>query len=312
MKNFLALFIAISCAFILSAQNKAGDIVNKVGPEHIRVEGAKIYMVPPANFEQVLGSIGFKDNNSDNSIIIREAVGSYKSSLQSFLSENLIINGIKIVNQEKFLLNGNEATLFTLTQKVNRKSFGKYLLFFGDDDYNVMISAVFPEGDQQAAEIKKSMLSVAYPEESKDSPMPAGFKLDFSGTGLKFARSLSDAVMYTADGKTSVNSLIRNSFFAGSNKEIPTDKAAYSLERLQKQIKTKLTIEENKPIQIQGLSGYEITASTIAADGTSRSLYQVLLFAADKYFILYGSATENREERIATFKKIVKSFELEK
>jgi hypothetical protein len=174
-----------------------------------------------------------------------------------------------------------------------------------------MLSAVFPEGSADAEAIKSSLLSLAYKEEGTDAPMPIGFTLDFSGSGLKFARRISDAVMYTADGSTSVNSLSRNSFFAGSSKEAPADRAVYALERLQKQSKTPLTIVENKPVQMAGLSGYEISATT-TIDGRSKLLYQVLLYKEDKYYIMLGSTTENNSERLQVFRKIAATFKLEK
>ena len=297
MRFIFPVLIFMCYAVSGNAQGKGMDINNKMGPGHIRVEGSKVYMVPPAGYEQVIGSIGFKDSRSDNSIIVREAVGSYKSLLESFLKENLKINGLKMLGQEKLTLNNEEATFFTLMQKVGPKTFGKYLLLFGDDEYNVMVSAVFPEGSAEADDIKQAMLSVAYKEERVDAPMPVGFSIDFSGSGLKFARRISDAVMYTADGSSSNKSLTKNSFFAGSGKEAPADRAA-------------LTITENKPVQIAGLPGYEISATT-TAEGGNRMLYQVLLFRENMYYILLGSATENHSERLQTFRKIAATVKLD-
>ncbi len=310
MRFIFPVLIFMCYAVSGNAQGKGMEINNKMGLGHIRVESSKVYMVPPAGYEQVIGSIGFKDSRSDNSIIVREAVGSYKSLLESFLKENLKINGLKMLGQEKLTLNNEEATFFTLMQKVGPKTFGKYLLLFGDDEYNVMISAVFPEGSAEADAIKQAMLSVAYKEERVDAPMPVGFSIDFSGSGLKFARRISDAVMYTADGSSSNKSLTKNSFFAGSGKEAPADRAAFSLERMQKQTKSQLTITENKPVQIAGLPGYEISATT-TAEGGNRMLYQVLLFRENMYYILLGSATENHSERLQTFRKIAATVKLD-
>ena len=101
MRYFVPVFLVFLYSLSANAQGKGAEINNKIGPEHVRVEGSKVYMVPPAGYEQVVGSIGFKDAKSDNSIIIREAVGSYKSLLESFQTENLKINGLKMLGKDK-------------------------------------------------------------------------------------------------------------------------------------------------------------------------------------------------------------------
>jgi hypothetical protein len=311
MRKIFSISCFLSFCLVSFAQNIA-KINNAITHDHQRVEGTKIYMVAPKNFEQVPEAIGFKQINKDNSIIVRESAGSYKSLVQIFMTENMTVKGFKIINQEKLMLNGDEATFFKLTQKVHRTTFTKFLLFFGDQEYCVLISAVFDASSDPAFEesMKKSLLSVAYKEEKEEEPMPKGFFIDFKGSGLKYARRISDAVIYSEDGSTAVNSLAKNSYFAGSGKTDRTDYEAFATERLQKQIKKTLTFDAKKPIEIDGLKGIEIMASTNTAEGKPRSLYQVLLFQGDTYYIMYGSATENTAAQMAVFQKIAQTFVL--
>ena len=53
-------------------------------------------------------------------------------------------------------------------------------------------------------------------------------------------------------------------------------------------------------------------AKPILIPEKSRSLYQVLLFQGETYYILFGSATENQATQIALFERLAKSFELER
>ncbi len=311
MRKLFSIGCFLSMSILALSQNIL-NINNTITPEHQRVEGTKIYMIAPPNFTQTPQTIGFKQNDKENSIIIRESAGSYKSLVQTFMTENMTVKGFKIVSQEKFMLNDYEAAFFKLTQKVHRTTFTKLLLFFGDSEYCVLSSAVFEQNNNSEFEamMKKTLLSVAYREENEAEPMPKGFRLDFKNSGLVFARNISDAVIYSSDGSTSVNALTKNSFFAGSGKNIRTDHEAFAAERLQKQIKTELKIESKKTISIAGLQGVEIIASTTTAEGKARSLFQTLLFQGETYYILYGSTTENNAAQIAVFQQLAKTFEL--
>jgi hypothetical protein len=310
------IIILIQCTFVvigMTAQ-KPITIVNKITSEHERVEGTKIYMIPPKGFEQQDLMLGFGEERTGSSIIVRESAGSYKEVTQAFMTENMTIRGIKVLQQEKFTLNDDEASLFTLEQKVHRTTFTKYMLFFGDYEYSVLISAVFPKEDKTglAADIRKSLLSVAYKETSEAYTMPDGFSLEFEKTDLRFARAISGAVVYSGDGFTSANSLINKSLFAGSGKNKEPDWLAFSKERLQKQTKTSVAIEQTNEVAIGGLKGYELIGKTTTAEGKNRLLYQVTLFEADKYYIINGSATDNTMAQLTTFQALAKSFMKEK
>ncbi len=300
------------CVFCFAFAQNVLKINNNVTPQHQKVIGTKLYLAVPDGFEQSVEITGFQQVGTKNSILVKEAAGNYKALAQTFMAENMAVKGLKLIGQEKLTLNGDEATLFKLTQKVGKFDFAKYLLFFGDESYCVLLSAVFASDNADLEnKIKKALLSVAFKEDEVESPMPKGFRLDFNNSNLKYARSISDAVIYSADGKSVPNSLANNSFFAGNGKANTSDFAAFSLERLQKQIKTPLKIERNNSIEIKGLQGQEIIATTVNTDGKTRYLYQVLLFKGDTYYIMYGSTMENTDAQMLIFQNIVKSFTLE-
>ncbi len=312
MLKKIVFVLAFLSLFVASYAQTLTKINNQVTPQHVAVQGSKLYMIPVEGFSQDLQVAGFVQVGTDNSILIKEAAGSFKSLTQTFMTENLTVKGMKLLGQEKFILNGDDAALFKVSQKVHRSTFTKFLFFFGDEDYCVLISCVFKENDTKLEEkIRKSLLSVAYKEESNVEPMPKGFRLDFSKSGLKYARSISDAVIYSQEGKTSKNALEQNSFFAGSGQAKTTDFAAFSSDRIHKQIKTPVTIEENKAITIAGLNGQEIIASTTTTEGKTRKLYQVLLFEQGKYYILFGSTIGNTDTQIPVFQTLAKTFQIQ-
>lgn len=286
-------------------------INNTVTNAHRRVEGTKIYMLIPEDFEPVEEMIGFRQSDTENSMIIRESAGSYKELMQTFMTENLTIRGIKIDETQKMTINGDEATFYRLTQKVNRTIFTKLVLFYGDGAYCVLISAVMKQQDGKRTEelFKNAMLSVAYKDESEMQIMPKGIFINLDNSDLKFARSFGDAVIYTINGSTSANALIDCSLFVGNGKgKENEDKATFAQDRIKKQSKSQLTITQQNEVTINGLNGYEIIGTT-TTDDKKRWLHQVLLFKEDKYYILMGSTTQ--EAKLTDFQRIAKSFKLE-
>lgn len=284
-------------------------INNTVTDAHRRVEGTKIYMVVPEDFESVEEMIGFRLAGSENSMIIRESAGSYKELMQTFLTENLSIRGIKIEENQKMIINGDEATFYRLTQKVHRTIFTKLVLFYGDAEYCVLISAVMKQQDGKRIEelFKNTMLSVAYKDENETQIMPKGIFIDLDKSELKFARSFGDAVIYSINGSTSVNALTECSLFAGNGQcKENEDKITFAQDRFKKQSKSPITITQQNEVNIDGLKGYEMVGTT-TTDDKKRWLHQVLLFIDNnKYYILMGSTTQ--EAKLADFQRIAKTF----
>jgi hypothetical protein len=312
---FLMRKLLLCCAIIVISLNINAQaplkINNTITSEHQRVEGTKIYMIIPEDFESVAEMIGFRQIDTDNSLIIRESAGSYKELRQTFLTENLTVRGIKIEEMQKLSLNGDEAMFYRLTQKVHRTVFTKLLLFYGDDDYCVLLSAVMKQQDGKRTEerFKNAMFSIAYKEDNATQILPKGIYLNLDHSSLKFARSFGDAVIYTINGSTSQSALAECSLFVGNGqKKDKEDKATFAQERFKKQSKSPITITQQAEVTINGLNGYEMIGTTTIEDKT-RWLHQVLLFQDEKYYILMGSTMQ--EGKLVDFQRIAKTFKLD-
>ena len=70
------------------------------------------------------------------------------------------------------------------------------------------------------------------------------------------------------------------------------------------QMITSWIIKKVENINISGMKGFEIIA-----EGKEKEMqYQVLLFAPEKYYLIYGEAKTDQEKNLEIFKKVAKTF----
>lgn len=75
--------------------------------------------------------------------------------------------------------------------------------FFGTEKESIMLNGVFPETLKELGEkIQKSMFSAYYEENMVLDPFASlDYKIDVQDTKLKFAKSMSNSLIFTMDGQ---------------------------------------------------------------------------------------------------------------
>lgn len=189
------------------------------------------------------------------------------------------------------------------------------MLAFGADSNVVMINGTFRKdsGTQMGEDIQKSLFSVVYESNKIVDPLEnVGFEVNVVGTKLKFAKSISNSLVYTVDGKVPTESDDKCNMVVASSigQTIIEDKVQYSVNRLQK-IPTIQGIEVQKMnnITIDNLQGTEIIAyGTDKKKGEREMVYQVMLFTDRSYYLIIGTSRDDFEENLLIFKKISLTF----
>ncbi len=227
---------------------------------------------------------------------------------KGFTAEGFKAKGMKLIKEENLDFKYGKARIVQISQPANGVVYLKQILVFGDSSKTVIVNGIYPELSQtNEVEMREAILSVSYNEGQDDNPLDAvNFQIDLLGANLKLAKYLAGSLIYTADGKIPSTGPM---FIAGSsisNKAI-TDQKQFSIYRLKNLPEGASTeVVEISEIEIDNLSGYAITGHNTAKNTT---VYQVILFTnADGYFILVGTTNENREENLALFKKVARTF----
>src|SRR5688572_5019762 len=288
-------------------------IENKLTEEHQNIKGTKISLIPPKGFTEGLNFLGLQQTESGSSIMILDIPGPYSETSAGINKENLLSKGVEVSKIEKLIINELPAIFVTGTQNSNGNIYTKYILVFGTDNETIIINGVFSENLKKIGdEIKKSMLTVYYDADKKINPFDAiDYTIDVSETKLKFGKSMSNALIYSVDGKVPTSSsdktnLIVVKSFSQITQE---DKKLFSINRLKK---TPIEIESTQytnEITIDGISGYEIYAKGKSKNSSEiENIYQVTLFSDNFYYILFGTTNDETDKSIEEIKKAIKTF----
>lgn len=308
-KIVLSLSLLIQVSFVLG-QTK---IINEITSNYVNVSGTKISLIPPKGFIKAQNFVGLQQDESGSTIMIMDIPGPFSEVSKGLTKANFLSKGVEIKSIEEFTINEKKGILLTGEQNAYGKIFSKYIFAFGTEHETIMINGAFPNNLMEIGkEIKTSILSSFYEENKKINPFDnVDFEINTIGTGLIFAKSMSNMLTYNSDGLLPTKSINATSLIVGkaiSNIDIE-DKKLYAINRFKKMPFEIEKIESTNEIIVDGILGYEITA--IAKDkktGLQEKVYQVMLFSDNLYYILLGTTNNEYEKNLSEIKKVVKTF----
>jgi len=278
---------------------------------------AGITLTPPPDFEPAALFNGFQQESSQSSIMVLSFPGPTVEMLQAFSDgDALAQKGMTLISQETVSISGQPGQLVQLQQDAHGLTFSKWILIFGQNNQTKIINASFPQdlAPDLSAPIKASLLS-AQVDDSLVAASPEEAS-DFSITptdGMALALEISGTLLYSEDGELNGEDptvplfIISPSF----SDVLAPDPGQFSRDRLQQTEQVEaIQILSEAPTIIDNLEGYEITAA--AQDLKTQTpllIYQTLLFAEDRYYIMQGLVGEaGGGEYLADFKAMAESF----
>lgn len=310
MKNvLLVLCLGLNIMITFSQEVLSSQITD----EHTEVEGTKISMAPPNGFVKATNFAGFQQDESGASIMVLDLPGPFSEVSKGFTKEGLLTQGMTLIRLEEITLNDVPAVLLTAQQDAYGNTYKKYILAFGNEKETILINGTFLNNHVELEEpIKTALLSVLYQAEKEIDPFSTvDFEISTEGTGFLFAKSMANALIFSRDGKVPSESDDQANFIAGKafSEMLIVDKEEFALNRI-KQLPTEIKkIISTKPIEINGISGFEIIANgKDRKTGSLEKVYQVMLFSDTLYYILLGSSEANFDKNIDLFKKLARTF----
>lgn len=275
-----------------------------------KLPGSKYSMVAPEGFVPATNFSGFQHMASGASIMFTEIPGPLSKVSEGFTADKMKTAGMTLLSKETVSLNGSPAMLLKVRQPANGKLYLKQILVFGDESKTVMVNAIYPESEKAAEPgLKNAILSIRYEEAQKNDPLNAvTFKIDVRGTPFTLASYISGGLIFSEDGKVPT---AKSSFMVVPSVSAVTvvNRKEFAIKRLNQLPRGALSIVRDAvPVNIDNLPGYEIVANGKGSKGEDELVYQVILFAAQEYFIMVGQARENQQNHEAMFKKIARTF----
>mgnify|MGYP001766543380 CR=1 FL=1 len=305
----------LTCLFIFFSVFAWGQkkIDTPLTNEHVHIKGTKISLVPPEGFTEAINFLGLQEIEMGASIMVVELPGPYSETSGGINKESLLSKGVILKNIEKLIINGLPAMMITGTQKAYGNNFTKYMLVMGTEKETIIVNGALPEYLNESGEkIKESLLTIYYEENKQTDPFATiDFSIDVTGTKLKFAKNIANSLIFTTDGMVPTNSADKTNLIVAKSISpmLQEDKKLYSLNRI-RQTPFKIdTITHVREISIDGISGYEIFANgkSEKSDETE-SIYQVILFNDEFYYILFGTTNDPTDKSMDDIKKAILTF----
>lgn len=307
-KYFLAIAIINSIAVFSQS-----DVNNSLTSEHKDVNGTKISIVPPEGFKTSSNFLGFQQTQSGSSIMVLDIPGPFSEVSKGLTKEGLLSQGMALKEIEKLTLNNLPAILLKAEQNAYGNIYTKYILAFGTEKESILINGTFPQNLEDLNNVlKKSLLSTVYDSSKKVNPFDTvDFEISTNGTGIVFAKSVSNSLIFNRDGKIPSESNDKASLImvkAFSKIDID-DKKLFAMNRI-RQLPVEIEkIISTEPIEIDGITGYEIVADgKDKKTGDKEKVYQVILFSDSLYYMLFASSQSDFDKNIILFRKLAKTF----
>lgn len=310
MRKTGLILILLFSSTLLCAQQVIKNIPSEA---HQNIRGTKISIVPPEGFTSGLNFFGLQQAESGSSIMVVDIPGPYSAVSKGITKENMLSKGVEVSSIENMTLNGLPAVFVTGRQYANGNSYIKYILVLGSELETIMINGVCPETFSEIGnKIKESMLSVIYNAGQKTDVLAhLDYSIDVTGAKLKFAKSLSNSIIFSVDGQVPAASADKTSLIVAKSFSpvTATDKKLYAINRVKQTPMEVSSVDSVREITIDGISGYEIEAKgKYKNTGATESIYQVILFSDNLYYIFWGTTNDATGKRITEIKKAVGTF----
>lgn len=303
--TFFLLFVSLT----VWGQRK---IDNTLSAGHQAVKGSKVSLIPPAGFTVAQNFLGFQEEESGSSIMVLDIPAPFGETAFAITTENLKTQGIEAKEIENLSINGFPALFVTGIQNAYGTSFTKYILLLGTEQETIVLNGLSPANLQVGEEVKKSLLSVFYEANKALDPFQSvDFSIDVTETKLRFAKSMSNSLIFTVDGKIPTASTDKTSLIIGKSfsPAATDDNIAFATSRIRQ---TPFIIQEiayAEEIRVDGLTGVEILAkATSMTSGVAEQIYQVILFTDELYYILFGTTNDLTTGSVEEIKKAVLTF----
>ncbi|HRO76412.1 MAG TPA: hypothetical protein PLP27_09720 [Crocinitomicaceae bacterium] len=309
---FTLVTILTSCN--ASAQTNNNDLkipdkveIKKEG-KHERVSGTKIFIVPPKDY--IFDPTLFRyQKNNETYINVLELYGGKYTEKKAILNEtwdNLKSLGVMPEYEKEFKLGKYDALLIYSKFLENSDDIN---LFFGDDNFTVMLMASFPKNDNQARQEILSALLTAYLDKDVqiDYVDLAKFTIDVSKSEFKLYSNVSQMFYYTTNGKAPTsgaeNLIIIHTAPPQRDFQEVKNFAKDVIEDTKKNINV-LTVEENE-IEINNIKSYEMIITS------ALETYYMVVINSDKVALMFrGRAVNRHDELLRQFKEVSQTIRL--
>lgn len=311
MKRIICLIFIL---WTISSCTQNGAFPNKITTtktnKSVRIKGTKVFIQPQDGFEYIKQSATYKKNGKAYLQVLEANTYGFSTIKPKLTRQALEANGakagvIKDVNFNQFEAVYVEGPVDALADQT------MLALFFGDNNFVVIIKGVYKTGDNESKrELQEMMQSVYYDDKLQIDPFElANFEFDHSITNFQYAMTASNFYRYTENGKKDSENETANAFEIGSFGKM-TDETAYNaMQKLISNYATKIEFD-NKTITKTTINGYHsfVLESKMTYQYKEGVIYAVYILMDSKTVVFIGSAYNDTANYLEKFAKTVQTI----
>ena len=322
MKNRLILLLISTFLFSCEAQINRdlkikNEVNSKIESNQTKFTGTRISIQKPNDYELIDKLLRIQKNQATYIQVFEVPNSNFQDSKSKIAKnyEDAISSGNlpKEFYKKEFKLNGNDAILYYGADKKNKSE--QIALGFGDNEFSVIVYAVFPENEIKIREeILKTIFTIKLNKEQKtESQNLQNFTLDTSKTEFVIAGNMSQMFVYNLNGKIDPNNVFENQIIVSVLPKADGKETLkkYSLDMIQNHKNSGIEIANltEKEILSKNYFGYEIYFEG-NYNGKSNNVYQLVIGNENGSVNYCGIVYDRKEELMKQIKLISKTLKL--
>ncbi len=304
LRPVLLVLLAFIAAFSTQAQNSTRK----------QFPGTKVSIMVPDSFKYAVRFNGYESGSQKLSIMISDVHSGIAHNVNTFTKERLTTQGVELVSREEVKVGEITGYFFLTKLQLKKEPYTKFILLFGDSSHSSLVSGFVPDDQPEViSKMKEAILSTVYDPKAVENPWDAlDFNVDLSSTGLKFTKFGAGGTVYSKDGTypskgKDHTAILVSMSIRNFTPQLRRDIAIKRLHTLP--VADSLIVSKEDSIAIDGLSGYEFTASGMTKAKEKETVYMVVLFENDqKYYLVACNTNVDEEKNLAMFRKVVRTF----
>jgi len=313
------LFILSSLACVCQGINsRAIEITNLEDENYTSIETTKLKIKLPAGFTR-RNATTYEHTLAESYISVQELEGDVNRNFYTFDKKSMFQAGIVVMKETFFKINGFEAMMIDGEQYINEKELATSILIIGNcsETYLIMGTTPKPIRNNMNIEITNSLLSIIFDPKMEKSPIKDAYsyKVNLDGSGLIECTPMGDSRTFTDDGNlpsktddmTSLT-IHENRNAMQFNEDQKIDICSHRINLYPVSWEEKSDLKPHK-YNSGNMDGYEVYASGVNKFLKTEFIYQLVLFAKDRYFVVTGISYGDEAKCLEMFRKVANSIE---
>jgi len=315
----LLLALALCCCAPAFAQGDPDPHAKQppLPPNYVRIASPDLMLEAPDGFLDGGDGASLRHKSITSSIEVKRMPAPYAEIIDVFTADELAARGMRQLKRDSITVDGRSCILLHVTENIPEPTIYRWTLLLGDADETYIISGTYPSAEARKLEapLRKAVLSARWTKHDKLDPF-RNYRFSIEPTPrFKFAQELDTLLAFTSDGHFPLDGPGEPLLIIGYelNEEPIKDIADFAATALKETPHCKeITPKSATPIELNGLSGFESTASAKDySTGTPVEVYQLLLFTDVYHIYMLGIVGVGQDPAFyADFKTIARSLKM--